>query len=418
MKTWLSYLLATIIGFTAAFTLGSLPQYDTIVGYATGIILNVGTFVLLPLVFVTLMAAIGSLRKDKGTIGPVFLVSTAWSIFSALVLSILAGLAFQFFPSDFPMASGTQFTTSTSLVASLTQNLMENLSRFDPLANGPFMNLLISPSWLLPVAFTAFIFGFVMKPDQEPIKPAYAVMNSFSEMMYRLSHALAGIGWVFVLFYSAQWFKTFSTANLIEIPNFIILAGGSALAAVLVVIPLLFWVFTGFKGNPYKLLIRSIGPSLLGLFSGNMLLALPGAYHISRRNLGVQKRVDSTTLPFATFFTRGGTAMISTICLCAMLTRANIAILDFRTIAFIAGACTSLSLLCSLNLGYETIFVSCIASSMLGYDLGGVEMLAFAILPIINGLGVFVDMVLSFMQTYVVGRAIGATIPVAYRETI
>lgn len=418
MKTWLSCTLAAIIGFTAAWVLGSYAFFDTFIDYATGILLNIGTFILLPLVFVTLMAATGSLRKDKGTIGPVFLVSTAWSIFTALVLSLLAGIAFILIPNDFPMITGTQFSTDTSLASSLKTSMQSMFSRYNPLANSPFMNLIISPSWLLPVAFTAFVFGFAMKPDNDAIKPAYAVMNSFSEIMYRMSHFMASICWLFVAFYSAYWFKNLKSSGLLDIPNFFFFTIIAVAAAVCIVIPLLFWCFTGFKGNPYRLIPRAIASSMLGLFSGNLLFPLTGVYHLNRKNLGIQKRVVSATMPFSTFFTRGGTAMISTICLCALCTRANIAILDIRSIALIACSCTLYSLLCSMNLGFETIFVIALASEMLGFDLGGIELLALGALPIINGLGTFVDMVLSSLGCYASAKAVDSVIKVPYRETL
>ncbi|MDY4888558.1 MAG: cation:dicarboxylase symporter family transporter [Sphaerochaetaceae bacterium] len=418
MKTWLSCTLAAIIGFTAAWILGSFSIFDTIIGYATGILLNIGTFILLPLVFVTLMAATASLRKDKGSIGPVYLVSTAWSLFTAIALSILAGVAFMLLPSDFPMATGTKFTTDTSLAESLTTSIFTMFSRYNPIANSPFMNLIVSPTWLLPIAFTAFIFGFVLKPDNDAIRPAYVVMNSFSEIMFRLSRAMACISWLFVAFFSAYWFKAFKTSEILTVPNFAIFIGVAVASAILVLIPILFWFFTGFKGNPYKLIARSLGVSLTGLFSTNMLLAMTGTYHISRRNLGVEKRVTSTVLPFSTFFTRGGTAMISTICLCALCTRANIAILDFRSISLIAIFCTAFSLLCSINLGFETVFVTVLAANALGYNLGGIEVLIIGLLPLVNGLGIFVDMILSSLGTYVSGKAINAISEVPFKETL
>lgn len=417
MKTWLSCILASLLGFAAAYLLGALPQFDAFMGYATSIIMNIGTFILMPLVAVTLFSATASLRKESGTIGQVYLVSTAWSIFSALVLSILAAFAFTRFPSDFPIVGDGLFTSDITLSENFKTSMVKTLASCNPIAHSPFANLIISPTFLLPVAFTAFIFGFAAKPDSDAFKPAYAVANSFSEIMYRLSRLMAGLSWLFVAFYSAYWFKELLASGLIEVPYFIITAAIAVAAAILVIIPLLFFLFSGFKDNPYKFMSRTLATAFLGLFSGNILLPLTGAYHLARRNLGVQKRVTSTVMPFSTFFTRGGTAMVSTICLCALCTRSNIQILGLRNVALIACVCTLYSMLCSTNLGFETIFVTVMAADMLGFDLKGNEMLMIAVLPIMNGLGTLLDTLLCTLGSYVSGKAIFATVPVPFGET-
>ncbi|MBO4388858.1 MAG: cation:dicarboxylase symporter family transporter [Spirochaetales bacterium] len=418
MKTWFSGLLAAIIGFTAAVLFGNSGQFDIIVGNACSILLNIGTFILIPLTFVTLFAATASLRQEKGLIGPVYLVGSAWSIFTSLALSLLAGLAFRYFPCDFPMTASGSYTTSASLADVFSSNLSDAAAYYNPLSNTPLQNLLISQDFLLPAAFTAFVFGFAMKPDHDAIKPAYAVTNSFSEVMFRLSRLMSNLCWVFILFFSAYWFKEVLASGLLDIPNFLITIGIAVAVAVGAVIPLLYCIFTGFKGNPYRLVFRTISQAGLGLFSGNMLLSLTGNYHLCRRNNGVQKRVVSTTLPFGTFFTRGGTAMISTICLCALCTRAHLDVLNFGTIAMIAGVCTLTSMASALNLGYETIFVTVIGARMMGIDLGGLEVLMIAVLPIVNGAGVLIDMVLCSLGTNVAGRAIEAVVPVSFKETL
>lgn len=417
MKTWLSYFLSSIIGITAAYLLGTIPQFDLALQYGMSLILNVGTFVLLPMVFVTVFASTASLRKDKA-LGSVYLVSVAFSLFTSLALCLLAGFAYRFFPFAFPVAeNAADFALGGSLAQDLTTELFSKLSSFNPLTNGAFVSLFISPKWLLPTAITAFIFGLAGNPSNDTIKPAYAVLNSFSEIMYRLSKALASLGWVFVLFFSAYFARCFDMANIYGDLKFIIFLSLATLAAAVLVIPFLYWLFSGFKGNPFKSLLRVLSTALLGLFSSNVLLALPGAYHINRRNLGLQKRVVSQTLPFSTFFTRGGTAMVSTLVLCGLLTGSGV-VLDAKTIANIALVSAALSLLSSLNLGYESIFVVILTANILGFNLGGREMLVIALLPIINGLGICLDMILSSFNAAVSARGIEAVVKVAYRDTL
>lgn len=409
MKTWLSTSLAILLGFTAARTMGSYPLFDAVAGRASALVLDAGLFILLPLVFVTMAAGVASLRKDKGALAPVLISSAAWSVFSALALSLAAGLAFALVPSPFPAELGP------SAAEGLEAGLREALREANPLARDPFSNLFSSPSWLLPVAFTAFVLGYAMKPSSDPLKPAYAVANSLSEVMHRLSRLMARLCWVFVLVLSARWFRSLGLSGLLDAPRFSIFLAAAVLAALFALVPLMFGIFTGFRGNPYRIFARTFASSASGLFSGDILFALPPLYHLERRSAGVQKRVSSTTLPLATFITRGGTAMVATICLCAMLRSKGA--LGIGQAALAALACSAFSLICSWSPGQETAFVALMAARALGLDAGA-DLAALGLLPVLNGAGVFVDIVLAAAGAFVAGKAICGVAPVAYKDTL
>lgn len=416
MKTWLSGLAAIALGFCASLLLGDFQSYAAVLQFSEAVVVKVGTFILFPLAFFSIASGIASLRRRAGQLGKVFSANIAWSLLTSIIFSLAAGFSILVHPIGFPAvtsALGTAVDADALLEVTKSTALALN-----PFNYNPIVNTFTSSTWLLPIAVTAFLFGLACKGDDELTKPAYVVTSSISEVMFRLSHAAAKLGWVFLFLLSAKVFKTSMNINLASQLSFLAQIGIIFAAILIVMLPLLYAIFTGFKVNPYLHILRSLSPALLGLFSGNYLFSMTAAYATARSNLGVQKRVCGASLPLSSFITRAGSAMMATISLCCLCFSAHPASLDARLVLLIALTCVLSSLLCSLHLGYETLFISLVALKWLGIGLGGIESSLIVMLPIINGLGVFLDILISQLACSVEGCAIRSTYTVGWEQVI
>ena len=100
MKTWISYLAATAFGLAATLLFGESALFSQIMYTITALVVQLGGFVLIPLVFIGFSSGIASLRKDSQ--GGVFARTTIiWSIVTTVLLAVSAAAVFRFFPALF-----------------------------------------------------------------------------------------------------------------------------------------------------------------------------------------------------------------------------------------------------------------------------------------------------------------------------
>jgi Na+/H+-dicarboxylate symporter len=273
---------------------------------------------------------------------------------------------------------------------------------------------------LLPLLFIAFLTGFALKPDMEIIRPAYVVMNSFSEAMLRLARIFTTIGAVFIGFIASNWFVKNNLEELFfSNLSFFALIGISSVAALFIIMPLLFALFTGFKGgNPYRVLFNALSAYLAAFFTGNILFATTSLFALNRQNNGVRKRIVGTAIPLYTIMGRGGSAMIATTTAIALIVTVTGSLPAWQIVFSIALLSALFSLLCSFHLGYEVLFIVVMVLRGLNAGLQGAEMMVVVLLPLLNGFGTLIDTaVATFGSTYT-SRLVSPNDIVAYRDTL
>jgi Na+/H+-dicarboxylate symporter len=416
MKTWITYLAAVSMGYAANLLLGDLEIFKTIVGSVSPILLNLGMFLLFPLVFVLFSSGISSLRRQAET--PLLFSSTIlWSLVSTMVLSIFAAAVFFILPLgiDNVSAMGSDVASLSSIQAIQPSQLFSLL-----ITKNAFFQFIMTDQVLLPLLFIAFLTGFALKPDMEIIRPAYVVMNSFSEAMLRLARVFTSIGALFLGFISSNWFLENNLEELFYVNlSLFALIGISLVAALLIIMPLLFALFTGFKGgNPYRVLFNSLGTYLAAFFTGNILFTTTSLFALNRQNNGVRKRIVGTAIPLYTIIGRGGSAMIATTTAIALIVSVTGNLPAWQVVFSIALLSSLFSLLCSFHLGYEVLFIVVMVLRGLDVELQGAEMTVVMLLPLLNGFGTLIDTaVATFGSTYT-SRLVSPNDIVAYRDTL
>jgi Na+/H+-dicarboxylate symporter len=392
MKTWITYLVAIFMGLATTLLLGQFDTYIIFIQSFSSLVIQFGGFVLFPIVLITFTSGIASLRKD-GMGGRLAASTFVWTILSSLVLSLAGVALFSLFPISFPASSSAG--ASTGAVIEYIETSIEVMKQALIPVN-PFYSMAASQNFLAPIVFIAFLFGYFLKPSSDVLKPAYVTVNSFSEVMYKISRAYALFGFAFVYIITASFFAVLQDeATVFVAPSFVLALIAITLIAILGILPLIFAITTGFKENPYKIIYRSLAAAIAGLFSGNIFFATPINFSLSRMNLGVQKRVSSTSISLTTIFARGGSAMVASFTIASLL-YATTGVAPSISLSIFIALCTAfVSFFSSMFLGFEVFFITYFTLKILAIDLHTAEMSLVGILPLLCGLGTMIDVLIG-----------------------
>lgn len=438
MKTWLTYLAAAAMGLAFELTLKDTSFFFPVVNFIAGITMKLGIFMVFPLAFFSMSAGTASLSRKRGHSTYVWCATILWSILTSLLLTICAVAIFRLFPVAFPATSTTPENEqqAAAIYQSLSSVTVTRLVSANPLSVNAFINFIKSSDCLLPIIVIAMIFGYAIRPTSEIIRPAYITLNSISEVMFRLARQIAKLLWIAIFFLSATWVDALIEDQTILIAlKFVALFGITIMAVLLVILPIIYAILTGFKRNPYRQMIRLLSAGTAALISDNYLFSLSSLYTDCRTNLGIQKSVVGVSLPLHSIVTRGGSAMVSTMCICALLFAINganpastgateavgAAVLGVPTMLqgiSIALACTLFSFISSLHSGYEVVFITTFALGSLGVNLGGAEYSILGILPLINGFAILLDVMLAGLGTSFTACHLKADCHIRARDTV
>ncbi len=402
MKTWLTYLAAAAMGLAFQVNFKESSFFYETMNFMANLTLRLGIFIVFPLVLISMTAGTASLKREKGANGFVWISTICWSLLTTVLLSISAALLFKVFPIAFPSTSTSATTTenATQLVTTLSQSTVSKLNSANPLSINLFLNLIKTSDCLIPVIFVALVLGYALRPTTEVIRPAYMVLNSLSEVMFRLVKQISQLMWIAVFFISGMWYETlWADRTIFHSWRWVVMFCIVGFGALLVIIPLIYAIATGFKRNPYKQIRRLLSASTAAFFSVNYMFSMPALYTDCRINLGIQKRVVATALPLHSVITKGGSAMIGTLCSCSLVLAVSGRMPTTTELITIALACTLVSYVSCLHAGYEVLFCSAMAMSLINSNLSIMAVSILGVLPMMNGIALLFDTLLAGLGT-------------------
>ena len=402
MKTWLTYLAAAAMGLAFELTFRDSLFFVSSMNFMADVVMKLGAFIVFPLAFFTMASGTASLSRRRGRTSFVWLSTLFWALLTSLVLSLCAALVFRFLPEAFPETSTTPAAADqyNSLYSSLYSMTASKLVSANPLSFNAFLNFVKSGDCLIPVILLALVFGYALRPTTQVIRPAYITLNSISEAMFRLARLVARFLWIGIFFLSGSWFYSiFKDGSVHYSSRFLILCIVVALVVLLGAIPLIFSVATGFKRNPYKQISRLISAAVASFFSVNYLFSQSTLYTDCRTNLGIQKNIVSAALPLHSVLTKGGSALVSTVCTCSLIYAINGSLPTLLQTVTVAFACTLVSFICCIHAGYEVLFCVTFALGLLDLNLSGKEFSLIGLLPLINGIALMIDTMLAGLGT-------------------
>lgn len=387
-----------------AYTFSSSTPLLKMMSAATSFLTGVAALLFLVVSFVTIASGTASLRKNRLG-GRTVRITIFWAVVTTLILSMLGVILANGIPQIFPVSS--------SAGGNYTEVLSSFTSSIDALDSGSIIG-----KFFLPLVFAAFILGAALTPSSDVIRPAYTVMNSFSEAVYRIQRTAAYFGAFYVYVAGTAFFlNIWQEKTAFVSPKPFVALALSVLLVIMVVLPLLYAIFTGFRKNPYGVVGRGLAGLLTAFLSSNIYASSLMGESLSRSNMGIQKRISSTATPLSILIARGGTAFVSTLTTVTLLKTLGAEISTFALV-ILALTISGLSLVSSFFPGVEIAVVSVFAIRFLNINVYGAEAAIVALLPILNGFAVMIDVLISFMASAIVGARTKTDAKIPLKDTI
>lgn len=387
-----------------AYTFSSSTPLLKMMSAATSFLTGVAALLFLVVSFVTIASGTASLRKNRLG-GRTVRITIFWAVVTTVILSILGVILANGIPQIFPVSS--------SAGGNYTEVLSSFTSSIDALDSGSIIG-----KFFLPLVFAAFILGAALTPSSDVIRPAYTVMNSFSEAVYRIQRTAAYFGAFYVYVAGTAFFlNIWQEKTAFVSPKPFVALALSVLLVIMVVLPLLYAIFTGFRKNPYGVVGRGLAGLLTAFLSSNIYASSLMGESLSRSNMGIQKRISSTATPLSILIARGGTAFVSTLTTVTLLKTLGAEISTFALV-ILALTISGLSLVSSFFPGVEIAVVSVFAIRFLNINVYGAEAAIVALLPILNGFAVMIDVLISFMASAIVGARTKTDAKIPLKDTI
>ena len=374
------------MGLATALLFGSSPYASGIFSSVSSYLIGIGVLIAIPVIFITFAHGTASLMKDaKGR--RVAFSSILWSVVSTAVLALAAAMVFIFKPEPFPVTSSAGSAPGT-LMSHVSYMLSSSRSALYPL--NALWTLASTTRFIVPVIIISWILGLAMKPSADVIRPAYTTMNSFSEVMYRISRTYSVYGFFIVFASSASLFITmYQEKTLFAVPEYAKFIAISTAVAVLIVLPLLCAVFTGFKKNPYKIIYRSIAPAIMGLTTSNIIAAI-----------------------------KGGSTFVAVISMLSLFQATTESIPSGKVVAATAAVAALVSFISSASTGSESVMITVITLNLLGINLYGAENALIAFMPVICGIATMLDAIIIECGNCIASAFVGTDTEVPYRDII
>ena len=387
-----------------AYTFSSSTPLLKMMSAATSFLTGVAALLFLVVSFVTIASGTASLRKNRLG-GRTVRITIFWAVVTTVILSILGVILANGIPQIFPVSS--------SAGGNYTEVLNSFTSSIDALDAGSIIG-----KFFLPLVFAAFILGAALTPSSDVIRPAYTVMNSFSEAVYRIQRTAAYFGAFYVYVAGTAFFlNIWQEKTAFVSPKPFVALALSVLLVIMVVLPLLYAIFTGFRKNPYGVVGRGLAGLLTAFLSSNIYASSLMGESLSRSNMGIQKRISSTATPLSILIARGGTAFVSTLTTVTLLKTLGAEISTFALV-ILALTISGLSLVSSFFPGVEIAVVSVFAIRFLNINVYGAEAAIVALLPILNGFAIMIDVLISFMASAIVGARTKTDAKIPLKDTI
>ncbi len=395
MKLWLKYLIGAALGFAAALILplDSLREAAAL-SFITDLIIRIGRYALLPLLFFSGIMAVYRMREDS-----LLLRASLWTGGTILASSVLL-TALGFFSILLIRLPRIPITTErvTEIASVDLKGFFQEVfpySAFEALQKGSF---------LLPAFVFALIIGFGCCMNHTNIKPVISLTDGLSELFYNVSTVFTELFSAGIVFVMCSWtlqFKSviksgvFTPLIIMLCAQFIVLAG--------IIYPLV-TRFVCRNGKPLKILRASIAPFFVALFSGDTNLALPVEIRLGKETLGIRQRVNGFAFPLFSIFARGGTALVSIICFVVIwrsYSTLNIEFFDMLAISLTAFALSFVMGNLPVGGTFMTLTVLC---SMFGRGMETGYLLLRPAAAIIGSFAALIDAATAMFGCYIVAN--------------
>ncbi|CUI17725.1 putative C4-dicarboxylate transport protein [Candidatus Protochlamydia naegleriophila] len=295
MKLWVKIFIGLLLGALTGLLIGEKAVYLKPLGT---IFLNLINMIIPLLILSSMTVGITSIhdpqklgRVGGKTIG-IYLITTIASILTGIALANL-----------FQVGSGLYLQASETAVAKAPTfgEIIVSIIPSNPIA------ALVNGNILQIIVFSVFL-GIAINFSGERGRPLHNVLESLSDVMYRLTSLIMEFSPVGVFGIMAWVTGTFGLTLLIPLFKFLGVYYAACLLQLVVVYA--FILLKGFgRLHPWPF-FKGMGDAIMMAFStGSSAATLPVAMHCVQENLGVSKNISGFVLPLGITMNMNGTAI-------------------------------------------------------------------------------------------------------------
>jgi Na+/H+-dicarboxylate symporter len=301
MKIWLKYLIAAILGVALGLVV-PFTESMGIMDVLTMVSMNLGRYMLLPILFFSMPIAVHELLEDKRLLrtGARAIAYSVLAVFTLTIVGIIGGLFLS--PGRIPLSTDASFAVDP---IPTIREISLALLPANPLQT------LLSIDFILPLALLGTMIGMALSFDRSATKPVLTLFDSISRISWQINSFFVEIlPLPLIMVSAARTISIARTARLAIFGRMLAILGIEVAIVVVIVLPLAIYLANG-RRNPFKLLYGVLAPSLAGAITGHT--AIPAGILLKhlKESLGVRRRSSTVSLPLAMTFGRAGTAMIS-----------------------------------------------------------------------------------------------------------
>jgi aerobic C4-dicarboxylate transport protein len=394
VKIWIKLLIGSIIGVLLGVFVPASGRSMEVFSYLSRLLIQVGRYVVFPLVFFSVMAGTYELRREKRML-PVYGRIVLYLVLAAVLLVVVGMVTLLVFsPERIPIIVEQQRSFQLP-------TLQETLLSLFP--SNLFQALVGSGNLLLPVMLVALLVGINLTFDLRITSPVVQLVDSLTRIFYHLNSLMCELFGFAMVVIGAYFVMTVKGSDLALFKQIFIILGINCALVIFAIYPALLYLL-GERKNPYKWLYAVIGPALVGFLSGDNYLSVTMLVKHGRENLGVPRRVGSATYSVFAVFGRAGSAMVAAAGFLLVLKSYSSLEVSFLQVLWTL----AFSVLVSLFLGpvpglgaYVALSTLC---AMYGRGLQEGYLILNPIAPLLVSFGAILDVITSAFASFLVAR--------------
>ena len=304
MKIWIKLLAGTVVGVLLGLFLPLDETGVDVFSYLSELIVNIGRYAIFPLVFFSLVIGTFELKTEKKVLR-VYGRAVLYMVAASALLAVIGSLSVLLMsPDRIPIVIEEEIVFNRPGIREI---LLEVFPR------NLFKIFGGDGSFLLPVYFLAFFLGLNFTFDRLVTRPAVQFFDSMARILYHINAfvlEIMGLGMIVLSAFLVQ--QALATAEIGLHRQLLLVLGIDTAVILFGVYPgLLFLLYD--RKNPYRWLYATLAPAIAGLVSGDGYFSLGFLIRNGKANLGIPRKVGSTTFPLFAIFGKAGTAMVSSV---------------------------------------------------------------------------------------------------------
>jgi len=394
MKIWIKITAGIILGAILGAILKSGPVALEVCGFLSRLFIQIGRYVVFPLIFFSLGMGTYELRRDKQILavyGKILLYLVASTLLMVLI-GLLTVLIFS--PERIPIIVEKE-------EAFRMPGIQETLLAIFP--TNLFQVLLGPGELLLPLIVLAFIIGVNLNFDLRITSPVIQLFDSLNRIFYHINTLVVELFGFAMITVTAFFILNIKRYDLGLFKQVLLILSLDFFLVVFGVFPGILYLL-GDRENPYRWLYAVIGPVLAAFFTGDGFLGVGMLVKHGKESLGVPRRLGSAVYPLFAFFGRAGSALVASASFMLVLKSYSSLEISFFQILWTLG----FSLLVSLCLGavpgagaFAAVSALC---TVFGRGMQEGYLILKPIAPLLVSFGVSLDVLTSAFVSLIVAR--------------